>query len=219
MKKCKIVVLISGFGSNLQAIINQTKSGRLPVEIKAVISNKADAYGLARAKKAKIPTEVFSLKDFREKGGYGDSPGGREKARRAYCTKLSQIVKKYSPDLVVLAGWMLVLTNEFLKEFPNRVINLHPALCPAFPGVEGIKQAYDYGAKVTGVTVHFVIDEGVDTGPIIIQRPVIIKEGESLESLEKRIHEREHQILPEAIRLFTLGKLKIEGRKVEHINS
>lgn len=247
-KKTSVVVLISGNGSNLQAIIDKVKSGELDIEIKAVISNKADAYGLERAKQAGIITEVFSFKEFQEKfmsnsglteiigpsftevtaGRQNEAmptlptgqTGGRqaevkEIIRQEYCRNLALLLKKYDIDLVVLAGWMLVLKDEFLKEFPMKVINLHPALIPAFPGTHGIEQAFNYGAKITGVTVHFVPDEGVDTGPIILQEAVKIEENDTLESLEAKIHAVEHRLLPEAIRLISENKLNIVGRKVK----
>lgn len=215
-KKISIVVLVSGNGSNLQAIIDKIKAGELNIEIKAVVSNKADAYGLERAKIAGIITEMFSLKEFKNKPEIRQKLGDdMEKIRQRYCSDLAALVKKYNPELVVLAGWMLVLKDEFLKEFPMRVINLHPALIPAFPGTEGIRQAFEYGAKITGVTVHFVPDEGVDTGPIILQEPIKIEESDTLESLEAKIHIVEHQILPHTIQLFAEKRLKIEGRKVK----
>lgn len=212
-KKRSIVVLISGNGSNLQAIIDKIKTGALNAEIKAVISNKTGIFGLERAKKEGILTEVFSFKEFQsDKIKEKES---KETGRKYYCAELAKIVKKYNPDLVVLAGWMLILKNEFLREFPMRVINLHPALLPAFPGTEGIKQSFDYGVKITGVSVHFVPDEGVDTGPIILQEAVKIENNDTLESLEAKIHAVEHKLLPEAIRLFLENKLKIKGRKVK----
>ncbi|MBI2588107.1 phosphoribosylglycinamide formyltransferase [Candidatus Berkelbacteria bacterium] len=218
MKKLKLAVLLSGFGSNLQAIINEIKKGKLNAEIVLVVSNKAEAYGLKRAKKENIPTQVFGLKEFREKRGFGDSENEKLLARRAYCQELAKLVTKTTADLVVMAGWMLVLTDEFLKKFPNRVINLHPALIPAFPGTEAIKQAFDFGVKVTGVSVHFVPDEGVDTGPVILQEAVRVKETDTLESLEQKIHKIEHCLLPQAIKLFGEGKLKLKGRKVKIIS-
>lgn len=228
-KKTSIAVLISGGGTNLQAIIDDVKSGKLTVDIKVVVSNNADAYGLERAKTAGIPTEVFSFKDFQNNAmPIGRQAGiGQEKIigqneaelkgiiRQKYCVSLALLLKRYDIDLVVLAGWMLVLKDEFLKEFPMKVINLHPALIPAFPGTHGIEQAFNYGSKVTGVTVHFVPDEGVDTGPIILQEAVAIEEIDTLESLETKIHAVEHRLLPDAIRLFSEGKLDIQGRKVK----
>ncbi len=222
-KKTPIVVLISGSGSNLQAIIDKINSSELQnVDIEAVISNKADAFGLERAKKAGISTEVFSFKDFQNRAecvqirqNEADENRAKEIMRQRYCFELAVLVNKYNPELVVLAGWMLVLKDEFLKVFPNRVINLHPALIPAFPGTHGIKQAFDFGAKVTGVTVHFVPDEGVDTGPVILQEPVRIEESDTEESLEAKIHAVEHHILPKAIKLFAEGRIRVEGRKVK----
>lgn len=221
-KKTPIVVLISGSGSNLQAIIDKIDSGELKnIEIRAVVSNKSDAFGLERAKKAGIPTEVFSFKEFQNgaecvkiRQNEADENRANEIMRQRYCAELALLVKEYDPELIVLAGWMLVLKDEFLKVFPNMVINLHPALIPAFPGTHGIKQAFDFGAKVTGVTVHFVPDEGVDTGPVILQEPVRIEETDTEESLETKIHAVEHEILPKAIKLFAEGRIRIEGRKV-----
>lgn len=225
-KKLSVAVLVSGSGSNLQAIIDKTVSGELDIDIKVVVSNKADAYGLERARKAGIATEVFSFKEFQNNSSFNQGSFnqaeiiGQNKAelkeviRQEYCRNLALLVKKYDIELVVLAGWMLVLKNEFLKEFPMKVINLHPALIPAFPGTHGIEQAFNYGSKVTGVTVHFVPDEGVDNGPIILQEAVRIEEDDTLESLEAKVHAVEHKLLPEAIRLFSDGKLIIEGRKI-----
>lgn len=217
-KKIPIVVMISGNGTNLQAIIDKTKAGELDVEIKAVVSNKAEAFGLVRAQKAGIPTEILSLGEFQNRPEIKQE-SDKDAIRRLYCAELAKLVKKYNPELVVLAGWMLILKNEFLKEFPMCVINLHPALIPAFPGTEAIKQAFDYGAKITGVTVHFVPDEGVDTGPIILQGPVKIEENDTLESLERKIHAVEHALLPKAIQLFAEKRLEVLGRKVKIISN
>ena len=232
-KKLSVAVLVSGSGSNLQAIIDKVNSDELNVNIRVVVSNKADAYGLERAKVAGIATEVISFKEFQNKAeirpclpagrqeidrmgqNKADEKEAKEIIRQRYCTELALLLKKYDIDLVVLAGWMLVLKNEFLKEFPMKVINLHPALIPAFPGINGIEQAFDYGAKITGVTVHFVPDEGVDTGPIILQEAVRIEEGDTRDSLEVKVHEVEHRLLPEAIRLYSEGKLMVDGRKVK----
>lgn len=245
-KKISVAVLISGNGANLQAIIDKIKSKELNIDIKVVVSNKADAFGLERAKAAGISVEVFSFKGFQNKSRIRQEEiigpsftevtvgkqneamptlptgqtGGRqaevkEIIRQEYCRNLALLLKKYDIDLVVLAGWMLVLKDEFLKEFPMKVINLHPALIPAFPGTHGIEQAFNYGAKITGVTVHFVPDEGVDTGPIILQEAVKIEENDTLESLEAKIHAVEHRLLPEAIRLISENKLNIVGRKVK----
>lgn len=214
-KKLSVAVLVSGNGSNLQAIIDNVASGYLNVNIKVVVSNKADAYGLERARKAGIVTEVLSFRDFQNKAEIRQKYGeNKEKIRQEYCRNLALLLKKYGIELVVLAGWMLVLKDEFLKEFPMKVINLHPALIPAFPGTNGIEQAFNYGSKITGVTVHFVPDEGVDSGPIILQEAVRIEENDTLESLEANIHSVEHRLLPEAIRLYSEGKLMIKGRKV-----
>ncbi len=204
MKKLSIAVLISGSGSNLQAIIDQIAENKLAVEIKVVISNNPDAYGLLRAKKANIATEILSYKKLKNTG---------QGTREDYDRKLIELIKSYQIDLVVLAGWMYILSPQFLEAFPNQVINLHPAILPSFPGTHAIEQAWNYGVKYTGVTVHFV-DSGVDTGPIILQEPIEIKKDDTLEILEERIHKVEHKLLPLAIQLYTEGKLQIEGRKV-----
>ncbi|MFC1510934.1 phosphoribosylglycinamide formyltransferase [Candidatus Margulisiibacteriota bacterium] len=182
-----IGVLISGRGSNLQAIIDAAERGDIPAKVAIVVSSKADAYGLERAKKHNIQTAV--LKDEKDILG---------------------VLKKHKVDLVCLAGYMRIVGKTLLDEYEGKMINIHPSLLPKFPGLHAQRQALEAGAKESGVTVHFV-DEGCDTGPIILQTKVPVKEGDTEESLSARILEQEHKIYPRAVKLFAQGKLKIEG--------
>jgi len=196
MSKKNIAVFVSGSGTNLQAIIDaQIKSANLVV----VLSNKPDAYALERALKHNIPVEVVDHKEF--------------DTREAFEAELIERLKKYNVKLIVLAGFMRILTSFFVNNYKHRIINLHPALLPSFPGIHSAKQALDYGVKITGVTVHFV-DDGVDTGPIILQSVVPIDDLDSEDSLLEKIHKEEHRIFPEAVKLFCEGRLSISGRKV-----
>ena len=194
-----IAVLISGNGTNLQSIIDHIKDGKLKCNLVAVISNKADAYGLERAKQAEIPAYFIDHKDI---------------TREEHEQKIIEILEKNNVDLVVLAGYMRILTPLFVNKYKHRLINIHPALLPAFPGTDGYGDTFNYGCKVGGCTVHFV-DEGVDTGPIIIQKANPIQEDDTLESFKERGLKIEHQALPEAIKLFCEDKLQIDGRKVK----
>jgi len=194
-----IAILISGNGTNLQAIIDEAKARNINANIVAVISNKVDAYGLERAKQAGIPTHFIDHKGI---------------LREEHEQKIIDILEKNNVDLVVLAGYMRVLTSLFVNKYKYRLINIHPALLPAFPGTDGYGDTFNYGCKVGGCTVHFV-DEGVDTGPIIVQKTNEIREDDTLESFKQRGLEIEHQALPEAVKLFCEDKLKIEGRKVK----
>lgn len=195
----KLGVLISGNGSNLQSIIDNIEKGSLKATIKIVISNNPDAYGLTRAKKHGIPFIVLKHADF--------------KSKEDFDSEVVRLLKSNNVDLVILAGFMRILTPVLLKAFPHKIMNIHPALLPSFPGIHGQKQAVDYGVKVSGCTVHFV-DEGVDTGPIIIQRTVQVLDDDTEETLAERILKEEHQIYPQAIQLFADGKIEINGRKV-----
>jgi phosphoribosylglycinamide formyltransferase-1 len=196
MSKKSIAVFVSGSGTNLQAIIDaKIKSANLAV----VLSNKPDAYALERALKHNIPVEVVDHKEF--------------DTREAFEAELIERLKKYNVKLIVLAGFMRILTSFFVNNYKHRIINLHPALLPSFPGIHSAKQALDYGVKITGVTVHFV-DDGVDTGPIILQSVVPIDDSDSEDSLLEKIHKEEHRIFPEAVKLFCEGRLSISGRKV-----
>ena len=194
-----IAVLCSGRGSNLQAIIDKVKSGYIPARIAVVISDNPEAYALKRAEAAGIEALVV------DPSGYAS----REDFDRAVVAEL----KRRGAELVVLAGFMRILSPYFVKEYKRRILNIHPALLPAFKGVHGIKDALAYGVKVTGPTVHFVEDE-LDGGAIILQSPIDIERDDTEESLLERVHAEEHKIYPKAIKLFVEGKLKQEGRKV-----
>jgi phosphoribosylglycinamide formyltransferase-1 len=195
----KLGILISGNGSNLQSIIDYIEKGSLKATIKIVISNNPDAYGLTRAKKHGIPVVILKNGDFINKEDFD--------------LELINILKNNSVDLVILAGFMRVLTPTFLKAFTQKIMNIHPALLPSFPGIHGQKQALEYGVKLSGCTVHFV-DEGVDTGPIIIQSAVQVFDDDTEETLAARILKEEHRIYPQAIQFFAEGKIEIKGRKV-----
>jgi formyltetrahydrofolate-dependent phosphoribosylglycinamide formyltransferase len=189
MKDASIVVMISGNGSNLQALIDAARSDRMHVKISAVISNTKEAYGLERAKMAGIPALVKSKLKTQE--------------REAYDVELAELVLSYHPDLVILAGWMRILSMAFISHFPGRIINLHPALPGTFPGINAIERAYEAYQQdkihYTGVMVHLVPDEGVDLGPVLAQRVVEIKPEDTLEDLQKRVHLCEHELLIETI--------------------
>ena len=187
--KARLVVLISGNGSNLQAIIDAIQSDHLPAEISLVVSNKKDAFGLERATQAGIATQVF--------------PKYKDQSREAYDAHLAEIVKEQNPDWVVLAGWMRLLSMPFLQHFPNRVVNLHPALPGAFPGTHVIERAFqayqDGEIRETGVMVHLVPDEGVDAGPVLAWEIVQIYPQDTLDELEARIHAVEHKLLVDTL--------------------
>jgi len=195
-----IAILCSGNGTNLQAIIDGIDKGYIPAKIAIVLSDKRDAFALERARKAGIETVSLDKKDYKKREDFD-----REIVKR---------LKKKNVELVVLAGFMRLLSPYFIREYSNRIINVHPALLPSFKGSSGIKDALEHGVKVTGVTVHFV-DEHLDNGPIILQKTVEIKEGDSEETLLERVHKEEHRIYPEAIKLFVEGKIVIKGRKVK----
>jgi phosphoribosylglycinamide formyltransferase-1 len=199
----RIAVFASGFGSNLQAIIDYNKDHGLSGEIALIFSNNKDAFALERAKESKIKSVFLDPSDY----------GVREE----FDKKIIELLEEEKIDLVVLAGYMFLVGPIFVRKFKNRILNIHPALLPSFKGTHGIKDAYEYGVKVTGVTVHFV-DEGLDSGPIIIQRAVDIDQDESMEELEEKIHRVEHKIYPLAVKYFCEGRLKIEGRKVKILN-
>lgn len=185
-----IAVLVSGSGSNLQAIID-TLHGRVAgVEVVLVVSNVPGVFALERAERAGIPTAVFRLEDY----------PSREDRDRA----MADAIAVRGVRLVVLAGYMHLLTAEFLRRFPYRVINLHPALLPSFPGTQAVQEALQYGVKVTGVTVHFV-DEGMDTGPVILQQALEVRDDDTVESLATRIHDVEHVLLPRVVELIAGG--------------
>lgn len=199
MPKLRLGVLASGSGSNLQAIIDSIESGYLPCEIVVVISDKPDAYALKRAEKHGIKTATVESKEFRK--------------REDFDAELVKLLKSYKVDLTVLAGFMRIVTKILISAFPMRIMNIHPALLPSFPGLHVQKKAIEYGAKFSGCTVHFV-DEGVDTGPIIVQAVVPIHDDDTEETLSARILKEEHRIYPYAIKLFAEGRLEVKGRRV-----
>ncbi|MDE0341616.1 MAG: phosphoribosylglycinamide formyltransferase [Deltaproteobacteria bacterium] len=194
-----IGVLLSGGGTNLQAIIDAIEQGRLDAEIRTVVSNRESAYGLTRARNHDIPTTVI---DHR---GHA--------SREAYDQVVVEHLESQGVELVVLAGFMRLLSPYFVQSFPNRIMNIHPALSPAFAGLHGQRQAFDYGVRFAGCTVHFV-SEGCDEGPIIIQAVVPVLPDDTEETLAQRILAQEHRIYPRAIQLYSEGRLVIEGRKV-----
>ncbi|MDD5617931.1 MAG: phosphoribosylglycinamide formyltransferase [Candidatus Omnitrophica bacterium] len=198
-----ISVFCSGNGTNLQAIINAIKSKRLKsVKIALVLSDNPLAYALTRAKKEGVKTLVVEPSKFPTKSEF-------EK-------EIIKHLKKENIDLIVLAGFMRIVGGDILSKYRNRILNIHPALLPSFKGAHGIKDAFDHGAKVTGVTVHFV-DDKMDHGPIIMQEAVFVKENDTAKSLEGRIHKAEHKLYYKAIDLFAKGKLKAIGRKIKII--
>lgn len=199
MEKLKIGVLASGSGSNLQAIIDEAAYGQIPVEVVMVISDKPDAYALSRAEKAGIMTGVVLPTDY--------------PSREAYDEQVVKLLKLAGAEAVALAGYLRIVTPVLLNAFPQRVLNIHPALLPSFPGLHGQRQAFEYGVKVAGCTVHFV-DEGLDSGPIILQAPVPVLDTDDEETLTARILEQEHIIFPLALKLLAEGKLTIDGRRV-----
>ncbi|HEY3318625.1 MAG TPA: phosphoribosylglycinamide formyltransferase [Coriobacteriia bacterium] len=198
-RRLRLGVLISGSGTNLQAIIDASAAGTLDADVAVVVSDKDAAYGLVRARNAGIPDVYLCRSSFEDITGYN--------------RELARILLEHEVGLVVMAGYMRLLGRRVLEAFPGRVMNIHPALLPSFPGAAGVADAFAYGVKVTGVTVHFA-DESFDNGPIIAQEPVVIEETDDVESLEARIHEVEHRIYPRAIQLFAENRLVIEGRKV-----
>jgi phosphoribosylglycinamide formyltransferase 1 len=196
----RIAVFVSGSGTNLKALIDAQAAGRLGSgEITLVVSDKEEAFALKRAREAGIDTFVFTP--------------GQGTTREEYDSRLAEKIDSDKIDLVVLAGFMRVLSASFVSRYSGRILNIHPALLPAFKGTRGIKDAYEYGVKVTGVTVHFVTEE-LDAGPVILQESIRVEEQDSLEELEEKIHDLEHRLYPEAVRLFADGKLDLDGRRV-----
>jgi phosphoribosylglycinamide formyltransferase-1 len=194
----RLGVLISGRGSNLQAIIDAIADGRLNAEIALVISNVRDAYGLTRAETAGIPTRVMPHREWA--------------TREDYDHALVAALRAAKVDLVCLAGFMRLLSPAFIDAFPNRILNIHPSLLPSFPGVNAQTQALVHGVKVTGVTVHLV-DAHLDAGPIVLQVPVLVRDEDTPESLAARVLEEEHRAYPAAIARVLQGGWKIEGRR------
>ena len=195
----KIGVVVSGRGSNQQSIIDHIAEGKLSVEIAVVVSDHKEAFALERAAKAGIPTAVVERKGCKDKTEFED--------------KIDAALREAGAEVVVLAGFMRILTGHFISRWEHKIINIHPALLPSFKGLDAQGQAVDYGVKVAGCTVHFV-DEGTDTGPIILQKVVPVLDDDTEETLAARILKEEHKALPEAIQLWADGKLTIKGRKV-----
>jgi len=198
-------ILISGRGSNMESILKAIKKKKIPINPAVVISNKPNAKGLAIAKKMGVQIEIIDSSKYKGK-------------RLQYDKEIISTLKKYkvtpSNGLVCLAGFMRIISPYFIKEYKNKILNIHPALLPAFPGLDAQKQAIEFGSKFSGCTVHFV-DEGVDTGPIIIQEVVKISNNDTEKSLSKKILVKEHEIYPKAVELFAKKKISIKGRRVK----
>jgi phosphoribosylglycinamide formyltransferase-1 len=195
-----LAVLVSGSGSNLQAILDAVATDReFGARVVVVISDRAGVRGLERAEQAGVATRVV------EWGGYPDRDG--------FTTAVCDTAEAYGAEALVLAGFMRVLAREAIRRFPNRILNIHPALLPSFPGAHGVRDALEYGVKVTGVTVHFV-DEHVDHGPIIAQRAVPVFPGDTEESLHARVQVAEHELFPAVVKAFAHGRLQVDGRRV-----
>jgi phosphoribosylglycinamide formyltransferase-1 len=192
----RVAVFASGSGTNLQAIIDAQIQ---TIEISVVFSNKSDAYALERAKTHNIPIEVIDHKGY--------------ESREDYDSEVVKVLEPYKLDLLVLAGFMRILSPVFVRAYKGKIVNIHPALLPSFPGINSARQALEYGVKYTGVTVHFV-DEGVDTGPIILQSVVEIEDSDTEETLLQKIHKVEHQIYPKALELVSSGQIEVKGRRV-----
>jgi phosphoribosylglycinamide formyltransferase-1 len=194
----RVGVLVSGRGSNLQALIDAARRGELGGEVAVVVSNVESALGLERARQAGIPAV------FRDHRG---------KKREAFDAEIVEILQAHRVDLVCLAGFMRLLSPVFVRAFPGRVVNIHPALLPAFPGLDAQRQAWEHGAKVSGPTVHLV-DEGLDSGPIVAQEAVPVLSTDTPDALAARILEAEHRLYPRAVRLLLEGRCRVEGRRV-----
>jgi phosphoribosylglycinamide formyltransferase-1 len=191
-------VLISGRGSNLQAILDAIKEGRLDARVGVVVSNRGDAQGLERARKADVPTAVIDHKAFA--------------SREAFDERVLEELRKYEVDLVCLAGFMRLLSPVLVRAFPNHIMNIHPALLPAFPGLHGQRQALEYGVRVSGATVH-IVDEKLDHGAILLQTAVPVRDDDTEECLSARILKEEHRLYPEAVGLLLDGKFQFKGRR------
>jgi phosphoribosylglycinamide formyltransferase-1 len=194
----RVGVLISGRGSNLQALIDAAQRGALGGEVAVVISNVATAQGLERARAAGIPGFVCDHRD---------------RPREEHDQRVARILEEHEVDLVCLAGYMRLLSAAFVRRFPQRILNIHPSLLPAFAGLDAQCQALEHGVKVSGATVH-IVDEGLDSGPIVLQEAVPVLDQDTAESLAERILEVEHRIYPRSVRLLLEGRVRIEGRRV-----
>ncbi|HEX6726559.1 MAG TPA: phosphoribosylglycinamide formyltransferase [Nitrospira sp.] len=199
----RVAVLASGRGSNLQAVIDAIEAGRVQAQIVVVISNKKNAVALERARKHGLKDLFVDPKPF----------AGRPDSREAYDQSLLEILQQHEVELVLLAGYMKIITAVLVNAYANRMMNIHPSLLPSFPGLDVQKKAIDWGCRLAGCTVHFVT-EGVDEGPIIIQAAVPILDGDTPDTLAARILVQEHKIYPRAVQLFAEGRLRVEGRRV-----
>jgi len=195
----KIAVLASGRGSNFQSIIESIKNGFIKAKIDILITDNKDAYAVTRAKESGIDSLFLDPRDF--------------PARSAYYEEMARILKERSIGLIVLAGFMRIVGKPLIDAFPGKILNIHPAILPSFPGLHGQGQAYEYGVKIAGCSVHFV-DEGMDTGPVIVQAAVPVYSDDTEETLSERILSCEHRIYPYAVKLFSEDRLEIRGRRV-----
>lgn len=195
----RIAVLVSGTGTNLQAIIDAIKEGHLKAQLGLVVSNRPEAYALKRAKQAEIPVLCIPKSEY--------------PTREAFEEKLLERLTAVEVEYLALAGFDRIISPKVIRAYPNRILNIHPALLPAFPGLHSVRQALDYGARVTGVTVH-IVDEGMDTGPIVLQEAVAIRPDDTEESLLKRVHAVEHRLYPQALSLLVGRRLEIDGRVI-----
>jgi phosphoribosylglycinamide formyltransferase-1 len=204
----KLGILISGRGSNMEAILKTIKNKKIPIKPTVVISNSSNARGLKIAKKLGVETEIIVSKGFNG-------------SRWDYDKKIIAVLQKHGVTpkngIVCLAGFMRIISPQFIRKYKNKILNMHPALLPAFPGLDAQKQAIEYGAKYSGCTVHFV-DDGVDTGPIIIQSVVKINKNDTEKTLTKKILKQEHKIYPEAVRLLAEKKIRVYGRRIKTTN-
>ena len=200
----KVAVLASGRGSNFRALLESIKAGKCDAQVRVLITNNPDAPAIGFAKQAGLPVEIVQRKDFPDRGAMDD--------------RIKALLDKYSAELVVLAGYMLLLKGKMLLEaYRHRIINIHPALLPSFPGVDAQKQAYDYGAKISGLTIHFV-DEHLDAGPVIYQEAVDISDCRSADEVGKKILAREHEAYAKVVDSFSKGSYAIDGRHVRYVS-
>ncbi len=202
-REVRLGILASGRGSNLQAVIDAIENGSLSARVAVVISNKRDAQALERARHHGAPDVFVDPKPFT----------GQPEGREAYDQALLAVLHKHDVELVLLAGYMKIVTPVLIKAYPDRMMNIHPSLLPSFPGLDVQQKALDWGVKVAGCTVHFVTDK-VDEGPIIMQAAVPVLDGDTAETLSARILAQEHRIYPKAVQLFAEGRLAVEGRRV-----
>jgi phosphoribosylglycinamide formyltransferase 1 len=198
--KKKVIAMASGRGSNFSAVVDAVKSGRIPnIEIISLITDRKNTGAEETARANGIPVHVIECKSFTE--------------RREFDSVVEKTVNTLAPDLILTLGYMRIIHPNTVKRYTNKIINIHPSLLPAFPGMNSQKQAFDYGVRVSGATVHFM-DEGMDTGPVILQSPVMIDQSMSLDDVKESILKEEHRILTEAVALFCMDKIRMEGRKV-----